>query len=212
MLVSFSTNQHATFLYQIRHGRSKRRRKSSLGPGPESCLPRLVSCVTLDTPPSLNWFSIFSSLAWKMIQSIKISEFSAKDHGGFYVDMFTDSTLTVLPAVDTAPPHSSLAHRVPVEGRIIDIASNPSSRCRLELVFVSNLNLWPMCNKYLMTCLNGQRKYWISFPKIRGWGGKTKRRKESVIENSGWASKLRTEYVWEKTSNAWNKNNNQRHS
>lgn len=80
-----------------------------------------------------------------------------------------------------------------------------SSRCRLELVFVSNLNLWPMCNKYLMTCLNGQRKYWISFPKIRGWGGKTKRRKESVIENSGWASKLRTEYVWEKTSNAWNR-------
>lgn len=31
------------------------------------------------------------------------------------------------------------------------------------------------------------------------------RRKESVIENSGWASKLRPEYVWEKTSNPWNR-------
>lgn len=30
-------------------------------------------------------------------------------------------------------------------------------------------------------------------------------KRESVIENSGWASKLRTEYVWEKTSNAWNR-------
>ena len=29
--------------------------------------------------------------------------------------------------------------------------------------------------------------------------------KESVIENSGWTSNLRNEYVWEKTSNAWNR-------
>ena len=59
MLVSFSTNQQAILLYQIRQGRSKRRRKSSLGPGPGLCPPHLVSCVTLDTPPSLGGSQYF---------------------------------------------------------------------------------------------------------------------------------------------------------
>ena len=119
--------------------------------------------------------------------------------------MFTDSTLTMLPAVDCTTSCISGPWGPQVESRISRYSIQSSSGCQLELVFVSNLNLWPMCDKYLMTCLNGQRKYWISFPKIRGWGGKTKRKKESVIENSGWASKLRTKYVWEKTSNAWNR-------
>ena len=47
--------------------------------------------MTLDTPPSLGgsqffsfffWLSVFSSLARKMVQIVKISEFSAKDHRG----------------------------------------------------------------------------------------------------------------------------------
>ena len=82
MLVSFSTNQHARLLYQIWHGRWKRRRKSSLGPGPESLSSTSSQlCHPGHTTPSWG-FLIFSSLAQKMVQSIKISEFFPKDHRG----------------------------------------------------------------------------------------------------------------------------------
>lgn len=53
----------------------------------------------------------------------------------------------------------------------------------------------------------GQRKYWTSFPKIRGRGGKegVKKRKESGREDSGWTSKLGTGCIREKASNNWNR-------